>query len=287
MQRLAVFCFALVLCLLALAGCGGGGKKAAVSTPTTLTITPASLSIESGKFATLAATIKDQNGNTLTGQTVTWSTSNSGVADVTPSTAAVCGGKWNSTTTPTVCNPGTLGAADITATSGTLTAKITVTVFPHVARVEVAPMTDVCVSQTKTIQFTAQAFDAAGAVIPSVTNSSFSWTIDNASIATIDANGLVTGVRPGLAHVNAVLTNAFGIPVNVVTCPPQSIVLGTQGVTPLQTAFTVNSGQTQVIAATVTDIKGNPITDLDLTFSSTHSGTAPVTRSATLAANVL
>src|SRR4051812_39618243 len=153
MQRLAVFCFALVLCLLALAGCGGGGKKTAVSTPTTLTITPASLSIESGKFATLAATVKDQNGNTLTGQTVTWSTSNSAVVDVTPTTGAVCGGKWNSTTAPTVCNTGPLGFADITATSGTLSAKITVTVFPHVSRVVVAPMTAVCVSQGQTLQF--------------------------------------------------------------------------------------------------------------------------------------
>src|SRR5204863_2192868 len=79
-----------------------------------VTVTPAPASVPTGQTVQLTATLKDANGNTLTGRTVTWASSNPAVATVTGS-GLVSGV--------------TAGAATITATSETVsgTSAITVT----------------------------------------------------------------------------------------------------------------------------------------------------------------
>jgi hypothetical protein len=188
---------------------------------------------------------------------------------------AVCGGKWDSTTTPTVCNPGPSGSADISATNGSVSGKITITIFPHVARVVVAPMSSVCVSQGQTLQFTATAFDSANNQI-STTPGSFSWSSTDTTVATIDANGLVTAKRPGASAINASLTTTQGLSQKVITCPPQTIVLGTTN-NPAQTSVSLSGTTTASVTAGLADIKGTAITDIALTFSSSNPGVATVT----------
>src|SRR5439155_1155997 len=77
-------------------------------------VTPASASLPAGQTVQLTATLKDANGNTLTGRTVTWASSNTAAATVTGS-GLVSGV--------------TAGTATITATSETVsgTAAVTVT----------------------------------------------------------------------------------------------------------------------------------------------------------------
>src|SRR5439155_912566 len=48
-------------------------------------VTPASASVPAGQTVQLTATLKDANGNTLTGRTVTWASSNTAAATVTGS----------------------------------------------------------------------------------------------------------------------------------------------------------------------------------------------------------
>src|SRR5205807_309673 len=81
----------------------------------TVAVSPPTASIQQGQTVQLTATLKDANGNTLSGRTVTWSSSNTSVATVN-SSGLVSG------VTP--------GSATITATSETKTgtAGITVTV---------------------------------------------------------------------------------------------------------------------------------------------------------------
>ena len=285
MQRAAVLFFSLV-CLI-IAGCyGGGGSSTSQPVATSVQISPAPATVEQGKFITLTASVLDQNGNVISGATFKWSTSNANVVDVTTNSGGVCGGTWDSETAPTVCQPKTPGSATITATSGTLSGTATVTVFPHVSRVEVSAAPDVCVSQGKTMQMTATAFDATNTPIAGVTNANFSWGIGNASIGTIDANGLVTGKQPGATTVVAGLTTTIGLPQTVVTCPPKTITLATND-TPPATAATINSGESKAMTATVTDIKGNPITDISLTFTSGNPGVAASNKTGTLTDNVL
>ena len=103
---------------------GQGGTAAITVTPppppapvASVTVTPAPASVPTGQTVQLTATLKDANGNTLTGRTVTWASSNPAVATVTGS-GLVSGV--------------TAGAATITATSETVsgTSAVTVTAPP-------------------------------------------------------------------------------------------------------------------------------------------------------------
>ena len=287
MQRAAVLYFSVVcLVCLAIAGCGGGGSKTSTPVATSIAITPNPATIEQGRFLPLTATVLDQNGNVMSGASFKWSSSNTAVVDVTTNSGAVCGGKWDSETAPTVCTAGPTGSAVITATSGSLSGTITVNVVQKVSRVEVQVAPDVCVSQGKTMQMTATAFDANNVAIPGLTAGNFSWGIGNTTVGTIDANGLVTGKQPGSTTVVAALAQTTGLPQPVVTCPPKTITLATNDTPPATTA-TLNSGESKAMTATVTDIKGNPITDISLTFTSGNPGVAASNKTGTLTNSVL
>jgi hypothetical protein len=96
---------------------------AAAPVVTTVTVAPPSASIVAGTTVTLQAIVKDQYGNTMAGQTVNWTSSNTAAATVSPSgvvtgvaagsatiTAAVSGksGSSSITVTPVVGGSGTL-----------------------------------------------------------------------------------------------------------------------------------------------------------------------------------
>lgn len=69
------------LSLIALAACGGDSTNpVAVAS---VALTPANPTVELGSTLPLTATVKDAQGNALTGRTVSWSSSNAAVAAVT------------------------------------------------------------------------------------------------------------------------------------------------------------------------------------------------------------
>lgn len=99
---------------IALLGCGGGGNggTAPNPVPTTLTIAVSGGTgdmTEVGDTRTLAATVRDQNGQVMTGTQVAWASSATSVVTVSPATGA--------TTTATAVSEGT---ATITASIGTV-----------------------------------------------------------------------------------------------------------------------------------------------------------------------
>ena len=109
--------------VMTLVGCGGdaapgGGTgttptQPVVPVPTELTLFPSTLTVTSlEQEVAIAATVKDQSGSSMTGQTVVWSSSEGDVATVS-----------NGTVTP-LAN----GTSTITATSGSLTANASVVV---------------------------------------------------------------------------------------------------------------------------------------------------------------
>lgn len=85
---------------------------------TSITLSPASKTVRMGSTYTFSAAVKDQYGNTMSGQAVTWSTANSAVATV-DATGRV--------------TPQSLGTTTVTATSGTATGSATVTTEPGVS----------------------------------------------------------------------------------------------------------------------------------------------------------
>jgi len=173
----------------------------------TVTLTPASATVNEGQTLQLAATLKDANGNTLVGRSITWSSSN-------PSGAGVNG-------TGLVTGV-TAGSATITATSEghSGSSAITVVHLP-VASVTVTPAST-SVSAGSSVQLTATPKDANGNPLVGRT---VTWQSSNTSAATVNGGGLVSGVAAGSATITATSEWQSGTSVITVTPPSASVVL--------------------------------------------------------------
>src|SRR5690348_4558368 len=169
----------------------------------TVTISPASVSLLVGGTATLAAQLRDAQGNTLTGRAVAWSTSNANVASVSQ----------DGTVTALA-----VGQAEISATSegvrGIAAVVVTAPVAP-VASVTVTPASaNLAAGQTVTL--VAIARDAQGNPL---TDRSISWSSSNTAVATVNASGLVTAVAQGQAEIHATSEGKIGVSIITVTPP--------------------------------------------------------------------
>jgi uncharacterized protein YjdB len=143
--------------------------------------------------------LKDANGNVLTGRTVTWASSNTGVATVSSSglaTALLVG-----TATITATSEGKSGSGTITVTPGPL------------ASVQVSPPS-ASMAVNGTAQLSATALDAQGNTI---TGLAFSWQTSNGQVATVSSGGLVTGKKEGTATITAVTGTKSGTSAITVT----------------------------------------------------------------------
>ena len=168
-------------------------------------VTPGSASIINGQNVQLTATPKDASGAPLSGRTVTWSTSNTGIATV--STNGLVTGRGIGSATITATSEGKSGTATITATPVPVAA---VSVSPGAANVEVG----------RTTQFTASPRDSIGNPLSGRT---VTWASANAAIASVSVNGVVTGVAAGSAQITATSEGKTGsatVAVTAVIAPP-------------------------------------------------------------------
>jgi alpha-tubulin suppressor-like RCC1 family protein/uncharacterized protein YjdB len=153
--------------------------------PASITILPSSPSFAAGDTIVLTATVLDAAGNPTSDQPVTWTSSDLAVATVGDGT--VIG-----------VSPGNV---KISATAGSVGDTAFATVLPRraVASVGVGPAAaSVAVEASKQLRVWLR--DADG---KEVWNRPVSWTSDNAAVATVDPNGVVTGVALGSAAVIA------------------------------------------------------------------------------------
>jgi len=167
---------------------GKGGSAAvtvAVVPVASVTVSPASATIGVGGTRQLSAITKDSAGNTLTGRVVTWSSSNTAAATV--SAAGLVRGVAAGSATITATSEGKTGAS-----------AITVIVVP-VASVTVSPASaSIAVGGTR--QLSAVTKDSAGNTL---TGRVVTWASSNSAVATVDANGLVSGVTASSATITA------------------------------------------------------------------------------------
>ncbi len=207
---------AAFLGLLVVGGCKVGGAtlvdpsaaQSVSSNPTpvasTITVSASSSSVTVHSTVSLEATAIDMKGNAVSGTVFTWTSSAPPVATVS-ATGVVTGM--------------TTGSTNITASSGSLTSN---TVQIAVVNAPVANVTVTVtggppkVAASKTLQAQAVAKDASGNVLA---GEHFTWTSSKPSVATVDSNGLVTGVAPGTVSITAAAGGVTSSPLSVMVTP--------------------------------------------------------------------
>ena len=176
---------------------GVGGTAQVVVTAAgvaSVDVQPSAESVIVGGTVQLTATPRDAAGGSLTGRTVTWSSSDDAIATVDGNglvaTAAV-------------------GEATITATSEGTSGSATITVLPvPVASVTVTPNP----AQTQvagTVQLTAELKDADDNVLDAA-GRTITWSSSDDAVATVDDAGEVTGVALGMATITATAEGQSG-----------------------------------------------------------------------------
>jgi len=217
-----------------------------------ITLTPPTTSVRAGTSVTMLARPLDAAGNALTIRALAWSSDNTSVATV--SDAGVV-----TTLTP--------GDARIAVSAFGKSATATVTVTPRtVASVVVAPSTaSMRVGVTATL--TAQTFDVDGLRL---TGRLIAWNSGNTAVATVNAQGVVTGVSPGAATITAISEGRSGQAAVTVTVPPVQTVTLTPGLD------TLGVGTTRTIAAVLRDAGGAVLTGRSVAWISSNAAVASV-----------
>jgi len=240
---------------------GRSGTSGITVTPipvASVTVTPATGNVVVSATLQLTATPKDANGNALTGRVITWQTSDATLATVDPN-GLVTGQAAGGPVTITATSEGRSG-----------TSVLTVLLLVPVASVTVTPNPG-SVQAGATLQLTATLKDVNGNVL---TGRTVTWQTSNATIATVDANGLVTGKAAG-GPVTITATSEGKSGTSAVTVTPVPVTTVT--VTPATASVAL--GATVQFTATPKDANGNPLTGRLITWQTSAPGVAGVTGS--------
>ncbi len=272
----AVLLSSLIVIAAVLSGCGKDKKKdPKAGVPTSISLSTTNLSLNAGSAQPITAVVLDGNNDAIVSAKVTFTASSPAVT-LTPAASAsgawvtnVCAGTWDAANVN--CAAGAPGTAEITASSGSLTAKITVFVHSKVDRIVVSPASVDCKSQGQTQQFAATVFSGTADITSSV--GPLTWNSTGSDVVTVDANGVATAKAPGKAAVFASVSGVNSLPAGFVTCPVQSITVHVKDAA--DTSFTIDRNGTKQLAADVLDGAGAAIS-ATLTWVSSQPGAATV-----------
>ena len=122
--------------------------------------------------------------------------------------------------------------------------------------------------------------DSSGHPVYSPLVGHLTYTPQDATVVTIDENGIATAKYPGSTVVNATIANGSSVIASSTagyfsTCPPASISLTATNVTGNPTTITVNQNNVQPLSAVVQDTKGVTLNGIPLSFVSTTPRTLP------------
>ena len=197
-----------------------------------VTVAPAQATLAIGQTIALTATARDASGNVLPGRPVSWTSGAPSVATVSPT----------GTVTAVGAGTGVLIFATVDGRTGTATINVR-----QVSSVAVTPSpTSVFVLWTR--QLTATPRDATGNAISGLTPT---WSANAPTVASVNQQGLVTGVAPGGTSIIAAYGSVTGnANVTVQLAPVASVT-----VTP--NPASVKVGQTLPLTATLRDANNN------------------------------
>lgn len=213
--------------------------------------TPAQ-SLRAGTTLTLTAKVTDASGKQLDNVAIYWSSSNTAVATVS-NTGVV---------TANIAGPVTIAA---TALGKSATSAITV-LDREVASVQISPAA-VSVRIGTTVPLAAQAFDGEGSALA---GRSIAWSSSNTSIATVNNQGVVTGVAAGATTITATSEGKIGTAAVTVTLNPVATV------TIAPNSDTLGVGTDAPLAATLRDAAGAVLTNRVISWNSSNVQVATV-----------
>ena len=190
------------------AGVTGRAALAVVApAPTTVAVTPDTLALTAiGQTAQLTAEVRDQAGRAMGGVPVSWSSADTTVAAVDSAGSVTAAGS---------------GTTTVTATADSASGEAVAAVMQSAGSVVVSPPADT-VAPGDTLRLVAEAFDENG---HRVEGAKFTWSSSNASVATVDATGLVTGVAEGTAMITATTGDASGTSAITVENPDRAALV--------------------------------------------------------------
>ena len=157
-----------------------------------VTVTLGSSTLDAGQTTTATPTLTDAAGNTLTGRTVAWQSSNSAIAAVNAS--GVVSAIAKGSVTITAIADGKTGSAPLTVATKTVASVI---VTPGSASATVG----------QTAQLVAVAKNAQGVAM---TGKTFAWTSSNSAVASVSSAGVVTALASGSATITATVDGVSG-----------------------------------------------------------------------------
>jgi hypothetical protein len=295
----SVAAFFAVLSLSLLVSCGGGTTS--TNPVTSITLTPTYLSLSPGQTFQLVAQPKDYNGNNVIAD-VSYSSSNTNLVTVT-ATGTVCAGLWdpNFITCNAIKGQAAVGQANITVTSGKVTAAATTYTHLQVDRIFVTPPTG-CVSMGATPTYLATVYNitAAGCSpnIPcDITSTVGPITFNSTDRQVMSKNvnsGVLTATNPGATSIYASVSGLNSIPQPALVCPVQSILI--HDAASSNTVFSLSPTNTQNLIADVLDTSGTSIAPIltwspvpasvgTLAATTSTTSTAPPPNSETFTAN--
>ena len=174
-------------------GAAGAAAVTVMQVPVSVAVTPAEATIAAlSDTVRLEAEAFDVNGHVVDGAEFSWESDDPSVATVDASGLVTAVGN---------------GTASVTATAGEAAWAAAVTVMQEPDSVAVAPAEATLSALSDTVRLEAEAFDTNGYVVE---GAEFSWESGDASVATVDASGLVTAVGNGTASVTATTGAASG-----------------------------------------------------------------------------
>ena len=261
MTRLSKALFVFSAILILAASCGGGGDKGSPSPgpyvpPANVAVSSVSISVTAkeiviGETLQLSATVSPSNA---TDKTITWSTSSSTVATVSPT--GLVTGKAE-------------GTADIKATAGGKSSTCKVTVKKPTVAVSSVELDETNITlkegETKTLKVTVKPDNA--------TDKTVTWGSSKTDVATVDNTGKVSAIKEGVASITA---TSGGKSASCKVTVEKAVVEVTS-ITLSETSVTLTEGETKTITATV-----NPsdATDITVTWISSNSDIATVANGA-------
>jgi uncharacterized protein YjdB len=226
-------------------------------------LTPDAATLEVGRSATLAATPRDAAGGALAGRPVRWSTSDPLVATVADNGLVIARA------------PGT---ARIAASAGGQSATASVTVTARaVAALELAPVA-LALRLGRSAPLVARPLDAEGQLL---TGRSVTFTSSDPRVATVTAQGVVTGAALGSAVVTARVDTRSAQAVITVSPEPVASV----SVAPARDSLRI--GDTRPFVATVRDADNRVLADRAVGWSTTDAAVATVSSSGVVTARAV